>query len=183
MVNNAGQLLTLFSCGCSIPVAVIAMPMFASIKAFIGGSGAEKVPAGNDANELRLATAALLVEAASLDGNFDEAEREAISSLLAGHFDLAADEVEALIEEGKSMVEESTQLYSITRVIKDRFDHEERLRIIEMLWEVVYADGRLDDFESNMMRRVAGLIYISDRESGEIRKRVLQRLDLKGDRP
>jgi len=156
--------------------------MFTSIKSFIGGSKAGNAPANPDESELRHATAALLVEAASMDGNFDEAERKAISSLLAERFDLTVDEVGELIEEGQNMVEESTQLYSITRVIKDRFDHEGRLRIIEMLWEVVYADGRLDDFESNMMRRVAGLIYISDRENGEMRKRVLQRLDLKGDR-
>ncbi len=158
--------------------------MFASIKAFICGSEDKKSSTGhNGESELRLATAALLVEAASLDGNFDDAERKSITSLLAGHFGLAVEEVEELIEEAKNMVEESTQLYSITRVIKDRFDHEGRLRIIEMLWEVVYADGRLDDFESNMMRRVAGLIYISDRESGEMRKRVLQRLDLEAERP
>ena len=48
--------------------------------------------------------------------------------------------------------------------------------MIEMLWEVVYADGTLDDFESNMMRRVAGLLYVNDRESGEARKRVQARM-------
>ena len=59
--------------------------------------------------------------------------------------------------------------------MRNHFSEEERVKMIEMLWEVVYADGDLDDFEANMMRSVTGLLYVSDRESGDARKRVLAR--------
>ena len=61
-------------------------------------------------------------------------------------------------------------------MIKDRFPHEERLELMEMLWEVAYADGVLHDFEASLMRRISGLIYVSDRDSGAARKRALARL-------
>jgi uncharacterized tellurite resistance protein B-like protein len=66
-----------------------------------------------------------------------------------------------------------------TRAIVDRFDEAERVGMIEMLWEVVYADGRVDDYEANLLRRVGGLIYVSDRDRGEARKRVEARLGLR----
>ena len=124
---------------------------------------------------LRLASAALLVEAACMDGHVDEVEEEAIASLLQSQFDLNEQEARELLEAGRDAVSESNQLYGFTRVIKDRFSHDERVRMIEMLWEVAYADGQLHHYESNLVRRVAGLIYVPDRESGEARKRVLQR--------
>ena len=62
--------------------------------------------------------------------------------------------------------------------VKDGFDQEERIRLIEMLWEVAYADGELHDYEASLMRRITGLLYISDRDSGEARQRVLARLGL-----
>lgn len=126
--------------------------------------------------DLQLAAAALLVEAASLDGHFDDEERDTIVSLLKDHFGLNETEVETLVENGTNAADESSQLYGFTRVIKDRFEHEERVRMIEMLWEVAYADGQLHDFESNLVRRVCGLIHVPDRESGDARKRVLARM-------
>lgn len=60
-------------------------------------------------------------------------------------------------------------------MIKDRFDEKERIRLVEMLWEVVYADGQAHDYEANLLRRIAGLIYVADRDSGAARKRVLAR--------
>ena len=65
------------------------------------------------------------------------------------------------------------ELHTITKVVRDHFDEAERIEMIEMLWAVVYADGELEDFEANLMRRVTGLLYVSDRDSGEARKRVL----------
>jgi uncharacterized tellurite resistance protein B-like protein len=63
-------------------------------------------------------------------------------------------------------VANSSQLYSFTRVVKDNFDHAERVELMEMLWEVVYADGALHHLEASLMRRVAGLIYVPDAASG-----------------
>jgi uncharacterized tellurite resistance protein B-like protein len=74
------------------------------------------------------------------------------------------------------MARESVQWNGFTSAIKDGLDHAERVQLIEMLWEVVYADGQLHDYEASLLRRVSGLLYVSDRESGEARKRVLARL-------
>ena len=63
-------------------------------------------------------------------------------------------------------------------MVTDRFSFEERVELMEMLWQVAYADGELDDFEANLLRRVAGLIHVSDRDSGAARKRAMARLGL-----
>ncbi|NQU56509.1 MAG: TerB family tellurite resistance protein, partial [Rhodospirillales bacterium] len=129
---------------------------------------------------LKLATAALLMEAACMDGTADDAEIATVTVLLADHFDLQPDEAEELTEAGREAVAKSVELYGFTRTIKDSFNHEDRVQMVEMLWQVAYADGILHDFEANLVRRVCGLIYVPDRESGEARKRVLERLDLSG---
>lgn len=126
--------------------------------------------------ELRLASAALLVEAAKLDGAFEEAERVRIASLLKERFGMDAGDVAELIEAADEETDFAGGLYGFTKEVRGNFDHEERISMIEMLWEVAYADGTLHDFESNMLRRVAGLLYVTDRESGEARKRVLERI-------
>jgi len=72
---------------------------------------------------------------------------------------------------------ESVHLHRYTKTIKDRFSEAERVELIELLWEVVYADGELHAHESNLLRRIGGLIYVSDRDRGDARKRVMQRLN------
>ncbi|MGY9061812.1 MAG: tellurite resistance TerB family protein [Rhodospirillales bacterium] len=123
------------------------------------------------------AACALLVDAASIDGDFDLAERRTIAGLLAAKFELDTGEVEALIEEAVARVSKSVDHYGFARQVKEAYDHDARVDLIEMLWQVAYADGVVDDFEANLMRRLAGLLHVSDRESGDARKRVLERLD------
>lgn len=137
-----------------------------------------KAPEGkpHEQAELRLAAAALMVEAAKLDGVFDGVERTRIASLLKGRFGMEGTDVAELIEAADEETELAGGLYGFTKEVRANFDNEERVSMIEMLWEVAYADGSLHDFESNMLRRVAGLLYVTDRESGEARKRVLDRL-------
>jgi uncharacterized tellurite resistance protein B-like protein len=126
--------------------------------------------------ELRLAAAALLVEAAKLDGAFDDAERARVAALLNERFGMEPADIAVLIEAAEEETDLAGGLYGFTKEVRSNFDHEERVSMIEMLWDVAYADGTLHDFESNMLRRVAGLLYVTDRESGEARKRVLSRL-------
>jgi len=137
-------------------------------------TGAE-TPQTRKQDDLKLAAAALLVEAAVMDGTFADAERTVVTRLLQERFDLNTAEVDDLLAEAEAAIEQSSELYTLTRTIKDQFEHDERIGLIEMLWEVAYADGKLHDYESNLVRRLAGLLYISDRESGEARKRVLER--------
>lgn len=152
--------------------------MISGLKSLLFGDGEAGSSKDTPETEMHLAAAALLVEAATLDGSFSGAERETIGHVLGAHFNLEVDAVEALIEKADAAVAKSVQILGFTKVIKDNLEPEERVAIMEMLWEVAYADGELHDFEANLARRVAGLLYVSDRESGEARKRVLARLDL-----
>jgi uncharacterized tellurite resistance protein B-like protein len=129
-------------------------------------------------DELQLAAAALLVAAATMDSEFDADERGQIARLVQERFALSAAEAADLVGEAEQMARASVQWHGFTSAIKDGFDHAERVQLVEMLWEVVYADGRLHDYEASLLRRVTGLLYVSDRESGEARKRVLARLGL-----
>ena len=124
----------------------------------------------------KLAAAALLVEAACMDGHFDGDERDAVCAALGAHFGLNDTEADTLIEQAEAVHHEATDLHRFTRAINDRYDHEDRIAVMEMLWEVVYADGRLHAYEANLIRRVGGLLHITDRERGEARKRVLARV-------
>ena len=132
----------------------------------------------HDASELQLAAAALLVHAAHLDGEFRETESQSVRDVLRSHFDLESGEVEELLEDASKEATESRQLFGFTRVINNALDPEERTKIIEMLWEVAYADGVVHHYESNLVRRVAGLLHVADRDSGAARKRVRHRLNI-----
>ncbi|MDA0261072.1 MAG: TerB family tellurite resistance protein [Proteobacteria bacterium] len=123
-----------------------------------------------------LALAVLLVEAAYVDGSFDATERKTIGGLARRSFDLNDDEIKSLLGAAEELHRDAADLVRFTRVVKDSFAPEERIEVIEMLWEVVYADGRVDDFEANLMRRLGGLLYVPDRERGAAQKRVAARL-------
>jgi uncharacterized tellurite resistance protein B-like protein len=133
-------------------------------------------PPRHSFEERQLAAAALMVEAAGMDSAFGAEERVKIGDLVQSRFALSPVEAEDLLAEAEQMSSKSVQWQGFTRAIKDGFDHEERIELIEMLWEVVYADGELHDYEASLLRRVTGLLYVTDRDSGEARKRVLARL-------
>jgi len=128
--------------------------------------------------ELQIAAAALMVEAAQLDDEFDTRERAKIRELVVARFELTPEEGDNLIEAAEARVADSIELHGFIRVVKSAFTPEERIELMEMLWEVVYADGELHHYEANLMRRLAGLLQVSDRESGLARKRARERLDL-----
>ena len=129
-----------------------------------------------DFGDRQLALAVLLVEAAYIDGTFDDIEHLKIAELAKQSFDLNETEIADLIEAAVAKHQEAVDLVRFTRVIKDAFAPEERVEVIEMLWEVVYADGRVDDFEASLMRRLGGLLYVSDHDRGAAQKRVAARL-------
>lgn len=131
--------------------------------------------ADHDADELRLAAAALLVEAAVVDGQFDGRERAIIQAMLRTQFGIEAREADAIILEAEKAAHAATQLYAFTRKIRDRYGPEDRIRVVELLWDVAYADGRLHDHEAHLVQRLAGLLYVPDSASGAARRRVLQR--------
>ncbi len=153
--------------------------MLNRLKDLIAGTGGQAK--ADEGVKLRLASAALLVEAAQMDGHMDDVERQSILRILRDRFEMSAAEAEAVVAEASATMAQSSQLFPFTKAIKDGFDHAERVEMIEMLWEVAYADGRLHDYESNLVRRIAGLIYVPDQESGIARRRALARLGLHDD--
>jgi len=140
--------------------------------------GAGREVAGNHRDELEIAVAALLVEIAAVDNSLDEAERRLIRQLLERRFGLSAEEADALEAAAERRADDSAQLFGFARTINDRLPRERRLDVIELLWEVAYADGVLDPLEDSLLRRIGGLIDVSDHERGEARLRVLARLGL-----
>jgi uncharacterized tellurite resistance protein B-like protein len=146
-------------------------------------AGSEESAEPSASDPLRLAAAALLVEAATMDGDFDGAERDAICGALGTQFGLTDAECDTLVGEAEAAHHEATDLHRFTRTINDRYDHADRIKVMEMLWEVVYADGQLHAYESNLIRRMGTLLHITDRERGDARKRVLARAEQPTERP
>jgi len=126
----------------------------------------------------KLAAAALMVEVAVQDGDFADNERQAIERLLIEKLDLSDEDAKELLSQAEEKQSQSIQILSFTRDIKNHFDDDGRANIMEMLWGIVFADGQEDNYESNLMRRIAGLLYISDKKSGELRKKVMQENNL-----
>jgi uncharacterized tellurite resistance protein B-like protein len=120
-----------------------------------------------------VAAAALLVEAARQDGRFDAAERETVLRLLGQFFGLDAASALDLLTQGEAAVDAAAQLFRFIQTINRHLDRDERIRLLEMLWEVVYADGTLSPYEDTLLRRVAALLGLSDRDRVEARQRVL----------
>jgi len=111
-----------------------------------------------------------------MDGHFDDDERTVVLNLLEQRFELSGEDAQNLLDEAEAAIAEANELYTLTRTVKERFDQDQRIELIEMLWEVAYADDEVHDYEANLIRRLSGLLYVSDRDSGEARKRVAARL-------
>lgn len=138
-----------------------------------GASGAPAEAAPDDA---RRALAALLVEAARADGHYDAAERDRIERVLALRYGLDGREARALREEGEAAQAASVDLHRFAQALRRAVPHEERVGLVEALWEVVYADGEREMHESALIRKLCGLLHVPDRDAGLARQRVLARL-------
>ena len=153
--------------------------MLAHIKSLIFGAEAGDILPTDADDRVAAATAVLLIETAVMDGEFDVDERATIGRLLMERFGISENGVDTLMVETEQAVADSVELFSFTRVLRSNYDHADRVKMIEMMWEVAYADGSVHDYEANLIRRATGLLHVSDRESGEARKRVLEQLDKK----
>ncbi|MDG2001440.1 MAG: TerB family tellurite resistance protein [Alphaproteobacteria bacterium] len=134
-----------------------------------------KVESPND--EYKVACTALLCEAASMDGVFDENEKKLILVLIQKQFNVDANEANKIYIEGKNLAENSSQLYGFTRIIKESWEIEKRITLLEMLWELAYVDGELDAAEDMLIRRIAGLIHVEDRDRIEAKQKVLNKIN------
>jgi len=115
--------------------------------------------------------AALLIHAARIDENYTDIEKEIIKKALVELNNINSDQAENLIKFAEKKEEESNQIVEFTREIK-KYSMEFRLKIIEVIWKIVYSDGTSDDYESNLIRRICGLLYISGKDNGIIKTKV-----------
>ena len=130
----------------------------------------EKKNEENINNKNNLITA-LLIHAAKIDDNYTGAEKEIIKKALISLNAITPNEAEELLKKAEKIEQESNQIIAFTREIKKN-SMEFRHKIIEILWKIVYSDGSSDSYESNLIRRVCGLLYISDRDSGMIKLKI-----------
>ena len=153
------------------------MSLWNKLKDLVEGVDADASRAGNlQEEELRLSAGALLVTAGTIDGNFDADEKRKVKALLQTRFALAPKEVRQLFEGSEVRERDAVDLYRFTSVLCRQLDQDGRKRIVEMLWEVVMADGVVDEFESNLVWRVAELIGVSTRDRVVLRKKAEERV-------
>lgn len=126
-------------------------------------------------DDARLALAALLVRIARSDGSYDEVEVARIDALLAKRYGLPAPEVAALRADAETLEQEAPDTVRFTRAIKDAVPYEDREHVIESLWEIVLADGERDHEEDALLRMIAPMLGVNDRDSNLARKRVEDR--------
>jgi uncharacterized tellurite resistance protein B-like protein len=147
--------------------------MFDSFRRFLSEvSEGDKHPAHFAHDDYRLAAAALLVHAAAIDGDVTNAEREELLAVIRQQFKLDEATTDELVAEATEAENESIDLYHFTSLINRSLDEEGRRRVVEMMWEIAYADGDVDEFERNLIWRAADLLGVSSRERIELGQRV-----------
>ena len=122
--------------------------------------------------EKLIGISALLVHAAKIDGNFTEKEKQIIRTFLK-NFDQNDSIIENIVEKAEKLENNTNQLLSFTNIIKKN-SLESKSIVVKALWQIILSDNNSDEYESNLMRRVCGLIYFPDKKSGEIKMKILK---------
>jgi len=147
--------------------------MFQAFKRFLSDvSEGGKHPSRFEANDYRLAAAALLVHAVMIDGSMSDVERDKLHAVIKRRFGLDEAATDELVLEATEAEHEAVDLYHFTSLINRSLDEPGRLGIVEMMWEMVFADGRVNEFEDNLMWRAADLLGVSSRDRIALRQRV-----------
>jgi len=110
---------------------------------------------------LRMATAVLMLDVARADHVFDESEFERVLDLLQTHFRLPAEDAAQLLNAATEKAEEAVSAYEFTQMLHDHLDENEKARIIALLWQIAYADGRLDKYEDAFVLKISDLLHVS----------------------
>jgi len=149
--------------------------MLSSIKRFFGESDQEGGNAGEASTEhdIRVATCALLVELARIDEKFTQAELDAILAILKNKYGLAGEHADALIAEAEKELDSSVDLWQFANLINQNYSNEEKIEIIETLWQVVYVDGKMDDYEHYLMSKLKNLLRLSHNQLIDAKLKVL----------
>lgn len=147
--------------------------MFASVRKLITEFSDDAPQGGRfDEDDYRLAAAALLVHAAHIDGAITPPEKQKLRDMVKQRFDLDDDDADALILEATAAEQEAIDLYKFTARLNRTLDEKGRARMIEMMWQIAYADGVASEFEDNLIWRAADLLHVPRRERIALRNRV-----------
>ena len=122
---------------------------------------------------VQIAISTLMIQTAVYDGVFDEQEKSEILELIKRYFNFNNDQKESLFKIAMKVNDDSNDMQQFTRVLNDSLSEEEKLNIIEMLWKIIISDGHIDDYENALIRKISGLLYISDRDVGKIKKKLI----------
>ncbi len=125
----------------------------------------------DDPDAKSILISALLIHAAKIDENYTQDEKKIILKAIMQLNEINSDEAEKILKLAEKKEEESNQIVEFTKEIK-KYPMDFRLKIIEIIWKIVYSDGANDNYESNLIRRICGLLYISDKDSGIIKTKV-----------
>ena len=132
-------------------------------------------------NELRL-FCGIMIEAASVDGKIEKIEISKIKTTLIELFHENSKEVESVLSYCMAKVDEPNSLHFFTSKINKSFSNKKKINLLEILWEIVLIDGKIHDYETNLIRRLAGLMYISDVNCGNAKKRAQKKINsIKGE--
>jgi uncharacterized tellurite resistance protein B-like protein len=126
--------------------------------------------------QLRLATAALMIEMMKQDDRVEQSELETVKRSLKSRFGLSDGETEELYGLATQAAKNSTDYYQFTSLIKDNYSQEQKVQVVEYLWNIAYADGELDTYEEHMVRRIAELLYVSHKDFIQSKHRALDAL-------
>lgn len=147
--------------------------MLASIKKFFDERIGSADVAQDSTHALHLACAALLFEVARMDFSVDETELEALARALQQTFSLSATESHELIDLAEAEMQDATSYHAFTSLINQSFEYGQKVKVVEMLWQVAFADRQLDRYEEHMVRKVAELLYVSHADFIQAKHRVM----------
>lgn len=143
-----------------------------------------KHPSRFDEGDYRLAAAALLVHTATIDGNISASERDRLHAVIKQRFNLDDETTDELVAEATAAEQQAIDLYQFTARLNRSLDEKGRARMVEMMWQIVFADGAVTEFEDNLIWRAADLLYVSRDERIALRDRVAgAQVETKGTAP
>lgn len=149
--------------------------MFDIIKKFVADLSAAQEPEVFIHDKIQLAEAALMYHVIAVDGVIRDEEKSRMAELLSRQFGLNEEETKSLSIEAKTAEHEAIDLYKFTSILKRALNEEERIKIIEHLWEMVFADGVLHELEDNVVWRIAELLAVDSRNRVLLKQRVWKR--------
>jgi uncharacterized tellurite resistance protein B-like protein len=148
--------------------------MLDALKSFFAELTDAPAPERFAANDYRLAAAALLIHAAAIDGAISQVERDKLHAVIAQRFNLDDDATHELIDKATEAENDAIDLYHFTSLLNRTLDEAGRQRMIEMMWQVTFADGHVTEFEDNLIWRAADLLGVSSRQRVEMRAQVAE---------